>query len=183
MSSIKSKFSFLSIFGLISIPIITIGYPFAVFLLSPEGKAPNTMEEYTSFGIFYIIFILFMFWIMNNFKYIYLDNTKIGFRNFYSSKTRLIPLKYLDGYIISRATGKHGENYDVIYLIKNKKKVGWICDAFYDNFFEIQDNLNLKYLGSENPRVIRQTLDYFEMVIYSRKYLKGSYLDMEREVY
>lgn len=164
---LTSEFSFLAKFGLIFIPIVTIGFPIMAFTLPPPDKIP----QITPFLFVYILFVLLMYWIMSNFKYVVIKKKKIGFRKIFSKKLKYISFKQLDGYIESRVSNEYGQNYDVLYLIKNGKKVAWICAAYYDNYYQLQENLVLERLGEESPGIFRQALDYFEMVKYSRKYL------------
>ena len=174
--SVKSKFSFLAKFGLIIIPLITIALPFMIFLLPPEGAVPNTIKQYIAVGIVYSIFAGLMLLLMTNFKQIIVKKKKIGFKWVFSRKIKYIPFKYLDGYKESKATNTYGQSYDVLYLIKNGKKVAWICEVYYSNYYDIQENLLLEYLGSEKPGIFKQFWDHIEMVRYRRKYLKKSQL-------
>lgn len=161
-----AKFVFASSF------LLLVLIPFFPIITPEKNKVVHGRDELFLIMFIFIFFGFLLFQISRVCKIIYIYQNGIGFREYYSRKIRYIPFDYLDGYVESNTSDANGISYDVIYFIKKKRKVAWICESYYSNYYKLLENISLEHLGSEYPGVFKKILDQFEMFWYGRKYIR-----------
>jgi len=156
---VKSKFSvsgfwFLtimtaySVFNLLS---VLLEFFFDVTFLKPltltNGQSDNLLFQIISFSVLSVLFVPIIYF---NAVAITIDNFNkiILFKNIFTKKERLYSFTELDGFVDTYYKDGFQAKFDIIYLVKNEKRVEKISGYYYSNYFDLKKGVDtLTYIG------------------------------------
>ncbi len=143
----KLKFKYLGQFGLqliLAVPALLMPYLFITGTALTINKHPFWM-------IYFLIVILagvYLVWskILTDINEIEVTNASISVTNIIFRRKRIFLFKNLGGYKDSIWSG-----YRLVFFDKKNKPLFTVYEHYYKNFSEFRKNLDLKYLGKEEP--------------------------------
>ncbi len=156
---VKSKFSitgfwFLALittYSLLNFISLLLEFFFHVTTLKPltlfHGDSDYLLSQIIAFSILSIVFIPI---ICFNAIIVTIDDFKkiISFKNIFTKKERIYFFTELNGFVDTYYRDGYQAKFDIIYLIKNDKRIEKISRYFYSNYKELKEGLNsLTYLG------------------------------------
>ena len=156
---VKSKFSitgfwFLTVvtsYSVYNLLSVFLEFFFGVTLLKPltltHGQSDHLVFQIVSFSILSVVFIPIIYF---NAVAVTVDNFNktISFKNIFSRKERFYSFTELDGFVDTYYKDGYQAKFDIIYLIKNVKRIEKISRYFYSNYKDLKAGLeSLTYLG------------------------------------
>jgi hypothetical protein len=139
---IKSQFSFRTFIS-VALTITTFFFPIYLFINRVEAFG----ENYNSKFIFVsscMLFPCFLFTLaaIRRVLWIKINDEEIIFKNILLSE-RKFALKEFDGFETTLETSRSG-NYEVLYLIKNKKSLVHLSEFYLANYKELKSHIETK---------------------------------------
>ena len=126
---------------------VCFGIKFLKPLTLTHGQSDFLIFQIWTFGLLAIVFVPIIYF---NAVVVTIDNLNktISFKNIFTKKERVYVFTELDGYVDTSWKNGYQANYNIIYFIKEDKRIEKISSYYYSNYKELQAALDsLVYMG------------------------------------